>query len=109
MSFFYIVAGVNHFWHPAFYEKIMPPYLPAHLQLIYISGIAEILLGILLLFRQSRRLAAWGIIVLLIAIFPANIQMMLNYINDNNPQVWISIVRLPIQVVLIWWAWIFTK
>ncbi len=87
----------------------MPPYVPWHMQLIYASGIAETLLGILLIPVSTRRLAAWGIILLLIAVFPANVNMMLNYWNDNQPGLWTTIVRLPLQIVLIWWAYTFSK
>ncbi len=109
MSLFYIIAGINHFIHPMFYKKIMAPYIPWHMLLIYASGMMEILLGILLIPLTTRRIAAWGIIILLIAIFPANINMMLNYWNEKNPDLWITILRLPMQIVLIWWAYIFTK
>ena len=109
MSVFYILAGINHFVHTSFYEPIMPSYLPWHLQLIYISGICETGLGVLLLLQKTRKLAAWGIILLLIAIFPANIQMFLDYLHKHNPLLWISILRLPLQFVLIGWAYIYTK
>ena len=66
-------------------------------------------LGILLSPILTRRTAAWGIIILLIMIFPANIYMMMNYLNEKNPGLWITILRLPLQFVLIWWAYTFTK
>ncbi|MBE2218255.1 MAG: DoxX family protein [Ignavibacteria bacterium] len=109
MSALYILAGIMHFVNPGFYTAIMPPWLPWHLELVYISGVCESLLGLLLLPRRTRRMAAWGIIALLVAVFPANIQMMINYVNTNNPDLWIAIVRLPLQLVLIWWAWLYTK
>jgi len=109
MSLFYFIAGVNHFIHPQFYEAIMPAWLGWHLQLIFISGLAEILLAVLLLFNPTRRFGAWGIIILLIAVFPANIQMMLNYLHQNNPHLWIAVLRLPLQIALIWWAYVYTK
>ena len=109
MSAFYVAAGVNHFWHPELYLRIMPLWLPWHNKLVLISGICEISFGLLLLFSSTRSLAAWGIILLLIAVFPANIQMMLNYWNESNPKLWISILRLPMQIILIWWASMFTK
>lgn len=109
MSLIYIIAGTNHFIHPLFYKKIMPPFIPWHMAVIYVSGITEILLGILLIPVLTRRVAAWGIIILLVAIFPANINMMLNYLNEKNPSLWITLLRLPLQFVLIWWAYIFTK
>ena len=109
MVVLYTVAGVNHFINPHFYRKIMPPWLGWHNELIFISGAAEILLALLLLFTPTRRIAAWGIIGLLVAVFPANVQMMFNYNKENNPQLWIAIARLPLQLVLTWWAYRFTK
>ncbi len=109
MTALYVLAGINHFVNPDFYKKIMPPWLPWHYSLIFISGVAEIVLGLLLLPVQTRKLAAWSIIILLIAVFPANVQMMLNYQQEKNPDLWIAIVRLPLQIVLIMWACQFAK
>ena len=109
MALLYVAAGINHFVNPDIYLNIMPPYLPQPNLLVYISGLLEILLGLLLLPRLTRRVAAWGIILLLIAVFPANIQMAINYGQTNHPGLWISLLRLPLQIVLIWWAWTFTK
>ena len=78
MAAFYIVAGVNHFRAPEFYVAIMPPYLPWHLELVYLSGVAEIVCGVGLLIPRTRVLAAWATIALLIAVFPANIHVALN-------------------------------
>lgn len=109
MILFYVGAGINHFVHESFYEAIMPPYMGCHHLLINLSGLAEIFFGVLLIFKQSRRIGAALIIILLIAIFPANIQMTINYFQNNNPNLWISIVRLPIQILLIGWAFLFTR
>jgi uncharacterized membrane protein len=109
MILFYAGAGINHFIHPAVYLQIMPPWLPWHSQLVFISGVAEVLCALLLLFSKARRVGAWALIALLIAVFPANIQMLLNYKQDNNPMIWIAVLRLPIQLLLIWWAYSFTK
>lgn len=109
MAVLYIAAGINHFRSADFYYKIMPPYLPYPYAIIYISGFCESALGILLLFNKTRRFAAFGIIALLIAVFPANIQMLINYIHENNPRLWIAIVRLPLQIPLILWAWWIAK
>jgi uncharacterized membrane protein len=87
----------------------MPPWVPWHKELIFISGIGEIICALLLLSRTARPIAAWCIIVLLIAIFPANIQMAINYFKEHNPRLWLSFLRLPLQMVLIWWAYKFTK
>jgi len=109
MSLLYILAGINHFIHPLFYKKIMPTNIPWHMPIIYGTGVLEILFGILLIPLSTRRMAAWGIIILLIAIFPANINMMLTYLDEKNPDLWITIVRLPFQILFIWWAYTFTK
>jgi uncharacterized membrane protein len=109
MSFLYIVAGIIHFVHPSTYMSIMPQWLPWHLELIYLSGFLEVFFGVLLLFSTTRRWAALGIIIMLIAIFPANIQMVINYANENNKLLWLSIIRLPLQIVLIRWAYKFIR
>src|SRR5450432_2353421 len=109
MALVYVAAGINHFIHPEFYLKIMPPWLGWQKALIIISGICESLFGLLLIPHKTRVTAAWCIIALLIAVFPANIQMMLNYLHQNKPGLWIAVVRLPLQFVLIWWAWLFTR
>lgn len=108
MALLYLAAGLNHFWNKRFYLKIMPPWIPFHEAMVFISGVFEIVLALLLLFPQTRAFAAWGIILLLIAVFPANIQMTLNYWNRNDPKLWMTILRLPIQVLLIWWAYSLT-
>lgn len=104
-----MLAGINHFWHTEKYLRIMPPYLPWHEELVAISGICEIILGVALLFPSIRRIAAWGIIALLIAVFPANVQMLINYWKDDHPWLWFAIVRVPLQPILIWWVYQFTK
>jgi uncharacterized membrane protein len=109
MGTLYVAAGINHFVHPATYFKIMPPWLPAHNALVIASGVAEILLGLLLMPPLTRRLAAAGIIILLIAVFPANVQIMLNYRNEDHPLLWLAVLRLPLQCLLIWWAYQYTK
>ena len=104
-----MVAGINHFRSPGTYIKIIPPGLPYPAAINYITGIAEFVLGLLLLFDKTRRFSAWGIIVLLAAVFPANVQMLINYIHQNNPAVWIAVIRLPLQIPLIFWAYVYTK
>lgn len=105
----FILAGANHFYNPNFYLKIMPPILPAHLFLVYLSGVFEMALGILLLIPRFTKIAAWGLIALLIAVFPANIYMWLNpQVFPEFSQTALS-VRLLLQFVLIAWAFWFTK
>ena len=105
MALFYVVAGIIHFLGPQFYRPIIPSWVPCHDPVIYISGVLEIVFGILLLIPTIRNLAAWAIIILLIVIFPANVQMMLNYLHGHNPLLWVAILRLPFQILLIWWAY----
>lgn len=110
MAAFYTLAGINHFISPQIYQPMMPPFLPAHDLLIFLSGVAEVALGLLLLPVRTRRWAAWGIIALLIAIFPANI-----YMYQEGPTKfasipsWILLARLPLQLVLIAWAYSFVR
>jgi uncharacterized membrane protein len=109
MAAFYVVAGVNHFVSPEFYLPMMPDYLPWHLALIYISGVAEIALGIAVLIPRLRVLAAWGIIALLVAVFPANLYAAMHQIPlMGNEPIW-NWVRLPFQALFIAWAWWYTR
>jgi uncharacterized membrane protein len=108
LAIFFILAGLYHFINPVFYLRIMPPYLPWHLFLVYLSGLFQIALGIMLLIPKFTRLAAWGLIALLIAVFPANVQMVLNpqlYPNLSPLALWL---RLPLQGVFIAWAYWYT-
>jgi uncharacterized membrane protein len=108
MSLFYLLAGVNHFINPETYLRIMPSWLPWARALVLMSGAAEMILAVLLLPHASRRFAAWGIIVLLITVFPANVQMAVNYVLENNRWTWMALLRLPLQLLLIYWAFTFT-
>ncbi len=105
----FVAAGVMHFVRPQFYVSAMPPYLPWHLELVYASGVCEVVLGVLLLVPRTRRLAAWGLVALLVAVFPANVHMALN--PDLFPTIPPAVLwaRLPLQAVFIAWAWWFTK
>lgn len=104
----FIAAGILHFVRLDFYLKIMPPYLPYHLELVYVSGVFESLLGAMLLIKPVTRLAAWGLILLLIAVFPANI-----YAYQHQDLVLVPpllhFLRLPLQAVLILWAYWYTR
>jgi uncharacterized membrane protein len=105
----FVLAGINHFVKTDFYVGIMPPYLPWHKELVYLSGVFEIVLGVLLLIPQFTVVAAWGLIALLIAVFPANLHMALNttlYPTISPILLWI---RLPLQGVLIAWAYWYTR
>lgn len=109
LAAFFVVAGLNHFISPDFYLAIMPPYLPWPLGFVYLSGFFEVALGLLLLMPRFVVLAAWGLVALLIAVFPANIHMAINadlFPNFSATALWL---RLPLQLVLIAWAYWYTR
>ncbi|WP_010571836.1 DoxX family protein [Leptospira broomii] len=107
MATLYTMAGILHFVIPKFYLRIMPPWIPYHKLIVQLSGIAEILLGLGLFFPQTRSVAAWGIILLLIAVFPANVYHYQSR-TKRDPPTPLLILRLPLQLVLIYWAYIYT-
>ena len=109
MSIFYVLNGVNHFRATDLYLAIMPPYLPYHLELVYLSGAIEIILGLLLLIVKTRKWAAWGIIFLLITIFPANIYHLTSGGAGLGIPIWTLWVRLPFQLLFIGWAYWHTR
>jgi uncharacterized membrane protein len=100
----YIGAGIMHFVAPRSYLAIMPPWVPSPSLAVSVSGVAEIVCGLGLLFPATRTLAVWGLIALLIAVFPANVHMATDPRFHQLPQ-WAMWGRLPIQALLIWWAW----
>jgi uncharacterized membrane protein len=107
-AFFFVVAGTFHFLKPEMYLQIMPPYIPAPQLLVAVSGVAEIVGGIGLLIRPLRRVAGWGLIALLIAVFPANIYM-LHHPGQFHFTQWLLCARLPLQGVFIAWVWFVTS
>jgi uncharacterized membrane protein len=111
LALIFILAGSLHFIAPQLYVRIVPPYLPAHLPIVYISGAAEILGGIGLLVPSTRQAAAWGLIALLIAILPANIYMASAHLAAPGMmgQSWAQWLRVPLQLPLIYWVWHYTR
>lgn len=100
----FILAGINHFRTPELYLSMMPPWLPSHTLLNYISGAAEIAGGLGLLIPKLRKPAAIGLILLLIAIFPANLHLALNGWPEMNIPRWTLWARLPFQLLFIFWV-----
>lgn len=110
MGILYVLAGVNHFKNPKFYLKIMPPYIPAHKLMVDLSGIAEVVLGLGLMFPVTRSWAAIGVILLLIAVFPANIYMLTEKLAKRKFRkipVGFLWFRLPLQLGLMYWAYLY--
>ena len=111
LSVLFIAAGALHFIAPQVYVKIMPPYLPLHLPLVYVSGAAEVLGGVGLFLPLTRHSAAWGLVALLIAVMPANIYMATAHLPAPGimGESWAQWLRLPLQLPLIYWAWLYTR
>ncbi|MBT4164042.1 MAG: DoxX family protein [Porticoccaceae bacterium] len=109
LSAFFVNVGVDHFVNPEFYLAIMPGYLPLHSEAVYISGFFEILGGISVLIPRLRAAAGWGLVALLIAVFPANIHMAIN--TDLFPDISPTLlyVRLVFQFIFIYWAYAVTR
>ena len=105
LSLLFIAAGINHFVTPDMYVKIMPEYLPWPLALVYVSGFFEVLGGVGVAIPRLRRAAGWGLIALLVAVFPANVQMMIHANQFPNIPFWALVARLPLQGLLIAWIW----
>ncbi len=101
------MAGALHFLSPSAYERIMPPNLPFHRELVYLSGALEIAGGLGLLDERTRRSAGIGLVLLLVAVWPANVQMLLDAQAARKPPWWVALLwaRLPVQFVLIAWVW----
>jgi len=114
MALAYVLAGFNHLVNPAIYVAIIPPDLPEPPFLNLISGLAEIVLGVFLLEPRTRVFAAWGIIALLIAVFPANLYVATQNLGppDAVPgtgNAALNLARLPLQLVFVLWAWWYTR
>jgi uncharacterized membrane protein len=114
MAIFYVSAGMNHLLNPDFYLAIIPPELPDPEWLNLAAGLAEIVLGVFVLEPRVRALAAWGLVALLVAVFPANLYVALENVGvpdgrpgTGNPLV--NWVRLPFQALFVAWAWWYTR
>ena len=109
LSFLFINIGIDHFVNPDFYRNIMPAYLPMHTEAIYISGFFEILGGVAILFPKLRSMAGWGLVLLLIVVFPVNIHMAVN--PNLFPDIPLSFlyIRLLLQFIIIYWTYFATQ
>lgn len=109
LGLLFVAAGANHFLNPDFYLRIMPPWVPAHREMVALSGVFEILGGLGVFVAPVRRWAGWGLVLLLVAVFPANLHMALNpelFPDLPAAALW---ARLPLQGVLIVWVWWATR
>ena len=111
LAIFFVVAGILHFVFQQAYVRVMPPYLPFPAALVVISGIAECLGGLGVLMEGLRRWAGFGLLLLCLAVLPANVQMLIDA-TDAGKEGWIIallILRLPLQPLLMWWIWRATR
>jgi uncharacterized membrane protein len=113
---FLTLMGVLHFTHDQVFAAVVPDYLPQPLLLVYLSGICEIALGFALLFERTRVPAAWGLMALFVAVFPANVHMALHpdlpitgVPSDLRPSPLTLWLRLPLQLVFLYWAYRYTR
>jgi len=104
----FILAGMNHFRKPKIYERIIPPYIPAHSSMVLLSGIAEMILGFMILNKNTQEVAAWGILAILILFIPVHIYMLQNEKAALKLPKWALILRIPLQFGLIYWAYLYT-
>jgi uncharacterized membrane protein len=104
----FVASGIAHFVLTASYAQIVPPYLPWPRALVYVTGVGEILCGLGLPYKPTRRVAAWGSVGLLIALFPANLYMAMAHVDYAGPA-WVLWARLPLQVPLMAWGWVYTR
>ena len=109
MGVFYISIGISHFTSPIWYVQIVPPYLPYKLEIVYMSGLFEILFGGMLFFKKTRFLAGWGLILLLIAVYPANIYLAQTNGAAMNTTPLIAWGRLPVQFIFVGLAYWHSK
>ncbi|SFS21450.1 Uncharacterized membrane protein [Granulicella pectinivorans] len=105
----FVLAGMLHFVKPGMYVKIMPPMVPAPWMMVYLSGVAEILGGVGVLVPVTRQAAAWGLVALLVCVWPANFYMAMRPELFPGIPVWALWVRVPMQMPMIWWAWMYTR
>lgn len=109
LSVFFTYAGIDHLVSPDFYVSIMPPWIPAHLELVYLSGVFEVMGGVGVLIPRFRAFAGAGLVALLIAVYPANLHMAFNpHLFPDIPLVALYI-RLALQFLAFYWAWTVTR
>ena len=109
LALFFIYFGIDHFINPEFYLSIMPPAFPLHAEAVYISGFFVLLGGISVLIAPLRKIAGWGLVALLISVYPANIYMAIT--PEAFPEISIELLyfRLPLQFLFIYWAYSVTR
>lgn len=108
LGIIFVLAGANHFRTPKMYERIMPPYIPAHNTMVMLSGIVEMVLGFMLMNAKTQQEAAWAIIILLIIFLPIHIYMLQNETAAMKLPRWALYLRIPLQFGIMYWAYLYT-
>lgn len=103
----FVLAGANHFRTPKIYERVIPPYIPAHKTIVMISGIVEMVLGFMIMNRDTQSQAAWGLIILLVLFIPIHIYMLQNETASMKLPRWALWLRIPLQFALMYWAYLY--
>lgn len=109
LGLLFVAAGLNHFRDPGFYQRIMPPWLPAPAALVALSGAVEVALGLLVFPAATREAAGWAIVALLVAFMTVHVDMVVNPHRFPAVPAWILWARLPLQFGLMYWAWWATR
>jgi uncharacterized membrane protein len=109
LAAFMIGAGITHFVAPGFYERIVPKWFGHEKVTVRLSGVAELLCGALVAVPRTKRLGAWATVVVLVVVYPANIQMAVEAAKPSNAEEWVAWLRLPLQLPLIRWAYRHTR
>jgi uncharacterized membrane protein len=105
LAFFLLGAGISHFVNPEFFDAIVPPALPGSERLAtYLSGVAEIAVGVGVIVQRTRRMALWAAAALFIAVYPANLYMAWDWRDRELSERLVAYGRLPLQIPLIWWT-----
>ena len=108
LAVFFIFFGIDHFINPDFYLSIMPPAFPLHREAVYVSGLFEIFGGLGVLIPRFRKIAGWGLIALLVAVYPANIYMAVTPEAFPNISIGLLYFRLALQFLFFYWAYVVT-
>jgi len=105
LAAFLLGAGIMHFVNPSFFDAIVPPWVPGSERVAtYASGVAEVLVGVGIVFARTRRLALWSAAALFVAVYPANLYMAWDWRDRELSERLVAYGRLPLQIPLVWWA-----
>lgn len=107
MAAAYIIAGIMHFVKPKMYMRILPGYLPGHKYLVNLTGFLEIVVGVALCFSQSKSLAIYTVIVMLVFFLPVHFHMLFGKNASMGVPKWILVLRIPLQFALMYWAFMY--